>query len=583
MSYRRSLEATETSSSVIEISDAEEIYLVSDDDTSRKDANDRRLAQAVNYLQHEGGNDSHATYMDRVNRIDEALLNQLPHQGPMFSHELYQQVRALVIGVRRDFDNAAQQDSFDMDSHDELAYIDSPMAFEEEALYRGDSQSPTPTPAPSKRRTSNVLAPRSLVSEEKVQRVRSFKYGGDSEIESWHSDYPASLPFPETLMMAHWESMKIDFDINRPKDAATAETIVPLEIPQMQQYFELPLYESGSRFKLPTVSDEDQVAVNKLGTKLHLQKVVDKFFERDQTNGGKKDYVPRLFLENFNVDHQWAPDRLRSKLNASPTKSRTFQSATTGKITLSHSSPIVNDTCIRHTDYDPVPPRKLTKTTAISQRASSPAFRRISKEVRRESVVHPASCTEAKATPTPPTTFSTRLKSKPTPLATFSTRPKSTPAAPATFSTRPKTTTAATTRTLSHVAIPIKKPRGRPPKNPKPVTATASSVSAIRPDPTPLKRKPSLGSQPYETPKSSIKKVLRDNKRQKSVVFVEAPIALEEDSEDPNYPASPVCKPARASTRASVSKAAAAGKMSKARKDSGSGGRMTTRSGNAYY
>jgi hypothetical protein len=86
------------------------------------------------------------------------------------------------------------------------------------------------------------------------------------------------------------------------------------------------------------------------------------------------------------------------------------------------------------------------------------------------------------------------------------------------------------------------------------------------------------------------------------VVFVEAPIALEEDSEDPNYPASPVRKPARASTRASVSKAAVAGKMSKARKDSagsskaavagrmskarkdsGSGERMTTRSGNAYH
>jgi len=106
--------------------------------------------------------------------------------------------------------------------------------------------------------------------------------------------------------------------------------------------------------------------------------------------------------------------------------------------------------------------------------------------------------------------------------------------------------------------------------------------------------------------------VLRENKWQKSVGFVEAPIALEEDSEDPNYPASPVHKPTRASTRGSVSKAAVAGKMSEARKDSagaskartfsasaskaavagkmsrarkgsGSGGRMTTRSGNAYY
>lgn len=304
MSYRRGPQAAERSSSVIEISDAKEIYSVSDDDTSQKDANDRRLAHAINYLQHEGGNDSYFTYMDRVDRIDETLLNQLPNQGPTFSRELYQHLRALVIGVRCDFENAAEQESLDMESEDKFAHIDSPMAFEEEALYRGDSPSSTPTPAPSKRRTSNALTPRSPVSDEKVERVRSFKYGGDREIENWYGDYPASLPFPETLMMAHWESMKIDFDINRPEDAATAETIVPLEVPQIQQYFELPLYESGSRFKLPTVSDEDKVAVNKLGTQMDLEKVVNKFFERDQTNGGKKDYVPRLFLENLDVDHQ---------------------------------------------------------------------------------------------------------------------------------------------------------------------------------------------------------------------------------------------------------------------------------------
>lgn len=289
---------------MIEISDAEEIYSLSDDDTSQKDANDRRLAQAINYLQHQGGDDSHFIYMDRVNRIDETLLNQLPNRGPTFNRELYQHLRALVIGVRRDFENAAEQASLDMESDDEFAHVDSLMAFEEEALYRGDSPSPTPTPAPSKRRISKALTPRSPVSDEKVERMRSFKYGGDSEIENWYRDYPASLPFPETLMMAHWESMKIEFDLNRPKDAATAETIVPLEVPQIQQYFELPLYESGSRFKLPTVSDEDQVAVNKLGTQIHLEKAVNRFFERDQTDGGTKDYVPRLFLENLNVDHQ---------------------------------------------------------------------------------------------------------------------------------------------------------------------------------------------------------------------------------------------------------------------------------------
>lgn len=59
--------------------------------------------------------------------------------------------------------------------------------------------------------------------------------------------------------------------------------------------------------------------------------------------------------------------------------------------------------------------------------------------------------------------------------------------------------------------------------------------------------------------------------------FVEAPIVLEEDSEDPNYPASPVNRPTRVG---SGSKAAGAGKLNKGKKTAGeTRGRMTTRSG----
>jgi hypothetical protein len=288
---------------LIDISDAEEIYSLSDNDIAQKEANDRRLAQAVSYLQQEGGKDSPATFMERVNRIDETLLNSLPHQGLMFDPKLYRHVRALVIGVRRDFEIAAQEESYDTESDDDLAPVDSSMALDEEVLYRAESPSPTPTPSPT-RRVSKALASRRPGAEDNVQRERKFKYGGDSEIENWYKDYPASLPFPETHMMAHWESLKIDFDLDRSKDAATAETIVPLDVPQIKQYFELSHYESGSRFKLPAVSIDDQIAVNRLGTKIHLEKVVDRFYEITQTDGGKKDHVPRLFLEKFNVDTQ---------------------------------------------------------------------------------------------------------------------------------------------------------------------------------------------------------------------------------------------------------------------------------------
>jgi hypothetical protein len=216
-----------------------------------------------------------------------------------------------------------------------------------------------------------------------------------------------------------------------------------------------------------------------------------------------------------------------------------------------------------YTNNSPVSLEAPERSTSSSRgertthHGTSPAFRRISQVVRRAA--------ENEDAIVQPTTFSTRP-------------PKPTVPQPATCSTGPDPIS--TTKFASHVAIPAKKPRGRPRKSPKAVAASRPAGTIT------LKRKPSLGSQPYETPKSSIKKVLRDTKRRKSVGFVETPIALEEDSEDPNYPASPVRRPTRGSG-GSASKAAKAGKMSKARVGSVggrvAGGKMTTRSGKAYY
>jgi hypothetical protein len=104
------------------------------------------------------------------------------------------------------------------------------------------------------------------------------------------------------------------------------------------------------------------------------------------------------------------------------------------------------------------------------------------------------------------------------------------------------------------------------------------------------KRKHSVGSQPYTPPKSSIKNALRDAKRlkvttQKTVGFVDV---LEEDSEDPNYPASPANRPTRTVANAKKpaikgSKAAAAGKQIRKGKDRIDNVRRgTTRSGAMY-
>lgn len=308
MAYSYNLPAAENYSELLNISDSEDVYSISDDESVAQEANNRRLTQAINYLQQEGGDDSPTTFIDRINRINETLLGRLAQQGRKFDPMLYRQVRALVIDVGSDYDNAAQEESLDLDSDEDLAEIYTPTAYDDvEALYRGgspDSDAPSPTPAPRARRTSKALAPRRPGLEDKLERERDFTYGGPGENELWYRDFPASLPFPETLMMAHWESLKIDYDLDRPKDAATVETIVPLEHEQIQPYFELPQYESGSRFKLPHVGEEDHIAIQKLGTAVHLAKVVNKFFEVDQTDGGKLEYAPRLFLEKFQVGHQ---------------------------------------------------------------------------------------------------------------------------------------------------------------------------------------------------------------------------------------------------------------------------------------
>jgi hypothetical protein len=72
----------------------------------------------------------------------------------------------------------------------------------------------------------------------------------------------------------------------------------------------------------------------------------------------------------------------------------------------------------------------------------------------------------------------------------------------------------------------------------------------------------------YTPPASSLKKKVRSAKRAK-VAFVDQPVALEQDSDDPRFAASPVLSPkprAAKKTKSYVSKAKAAGKqVSKAR------------------
>ncbi|CAN9238455.1 unnamed protein product [Alternaria alternata] len=321
MTFKNQDRGAADSPGFIDIADLQEIISTSKEEPTQRETNDRRLAQAINYLVKEGGSDSPATSMDRVDRIDNSLLLPLTQQGRNFDIKLFNRVLDMVSQAQLDFDKAAQEDSSEEDlpsmSNGESSMPESTEEPREyytpsaaEALYRkGDSldephfKPHMPVPA-----TKGPAAERG----DDVPSERVFKYGGpDNEVESWYKDYPASLPFPETFQLAHWESLKINYDISESgrqmkAEGQIVETNVSFDHPALQQYKTLPPYESGSRFKLPKPSAMVEEEVNRLGTQKSLEKVVqDLNRSSDEVNAeGKYRYTPRIFLEKFTVGAQ---------------------------------------------------------------------------------------------------------------------------------------------------------------------------------------------------------------------------------------------------------------------------------------
>lgn len=288
---------------VIDILDSDDdIWSVSDAEPTQQDLNNRRLTQAINYLAEEGGEDSPATFIDRVSRIDNALLGQLLQQGSAFDTKLYRRARAMVLDVQRDYQDATHDELIQLNSEDYLPEPSTPWTVDDEnsdsdALYRKDD-SPTPSPVSREAPHSTISPPdiRRGGSDDDVKRQREFKYGGpNNQVENWHKDFPAS-PFPETIMMAHRESLMIDYDLSRPKDASIVETDVPFDHPALQAYLNLPQYDSGSRFKLPLVSKENQDLVAHLG---NVEEFLKSYNQNDQSEGLTKDYAPRIALPKF--------------------------------------------------------------------------------------------------------------------------------------------------------------------------------------------------------------------------------------------------------------------------------------------
>jgi hypothetical protein len=194
---------------------------------------------------------------------------------------------------------------------------------------------------------------------------------------------------------------------------------------------------------------------------------------------------------------------------------------------------------------------------ANSQVRASPAFRRISREVRRaelEDRLASSSATsrtkQATAIPKPQTrNFATHVEV-----------PKRGPGRP-----RKEEVSVETTPTPKAPASVLgKRSRGRPRKYP--VSGETTPTPKTPHQSTPNKRKPSIGSRAYTTPPSALKKVLRDAKRPRTtasnvVSYADDPTDLEEDSDDPRYLSTPSTSPVVRSMTKKVSKASEAGAM----------------------
>ncbi|KAG9187723.1 hypothetical protein G6011_05594 [Alternaria panax] len=344
---------------LIDISAFEDITSPNEQEPTQKELNDRRLAQAIDYLAKEGGDDSPATFMDRIDRIDNSLLLPLSQRGRNFDIKLFNRVLAMVSQAQLDFEEAAQGDS---EEEDLLL-----MSNRESSMAKGVEELPeyfTPSaaeavnrkcdgldkPCSKLRRPMHAVRKPAAAEEQDVRRENRFRYGGrDNEAESWYKNYPASLPFPETFQLAHWESLKIDYDLlesikQMKAEGKIVETNLPFDNPALEQFKTLPSFESGSRFKLPKASAIAETEIIRLGTQKNFAKVVE---DLNRSNGkvqdGEFQYTPRVFLENLTVGTQADPTTIRHAVNTTPAKSRTGirgSSTQLGSLDTTRKSPV---------------------------------------------------------------------------------------------------------------------------------------------------------------------------------------------------------------------------------------------------
>ena len=274
-----------------------------DDPVTQKDT-DLILRKAIQYLAIQGGSDPVDVYVSRVNDINEEVLQEYRTQGYPYDPQLYRQLQLLVREVQSAVPAIDQDISTPENSDTSIEELSSPTTLHREGEELDCSAAGRQAPHPA------TLSPR-LQGPRKAEVIETqYLYGGpNNEVEEWHKDFPAALPFGETLYMQEWESMKINFDLAESTKSLYADgnPIVTTNVPYeaVEARIGTPAqYDSGSRFKIPGKIWRlwDQVK-NAAMNNSSLAARVDEFNQGgDPQELENKDYAPRVFLPKVSVE-----------------------------------------------------------------------------------------------------------------------------------------------------------------------------------------------------------------------------------------------------------------------------------------
>jgi hypothetical protein len=277
-------------------------------------------------------------YRDRVNRINDLIIQRYVDEGRLFDLDMYRELRRMVNAQLDSFDRS-KEDVIEVSSDESLSSGD-PDVQMSGALYRDEDEpvtpeqspprTPSPPPAPrrerfwkaSERDLGSPLPPLSFGKKDppaaEVGAIQ-FRYGGPrNTAEEWKKNFPPILPFGESLAIREMESRQINFDLSRGPQVSPEQAMAKHPDMYKDPTKEGP-YDTGARFKLLRNAEARREIERVLGDGLPiLRSVVREFNDA----GGKdvqvrKDYTPRVFLETIHVPRRNAPRRPSTALGPS--------------------------------------------------------------------------------------------------------------------------------------------------------------------------------------------------------------------------------------------------------------------------